>query len=449
MRRVNRLGPRQKRWAIIIGLAAVSILILGIGAWWAKAQMQPSEIAGNTSQEYLPPTTTQAATTATAKTSMSWPTYGYDAARSHGNPALTHRPPFAERWIFRSGNLLEFPPVVAEGRMFVGQLKGRFYAVDTETGKTIWDHQTDHCSAASPAYSEGVVYAAFLAPVPCPKGEQGTQGFVAAWDAASGKELWRRQLAPVESSPLVMNGIVYVGTWDHFVYALDAKTGKVRWQVETDGQIVSSAAWVDAEQAGGAPAIVIGTNGGSLYALDAASGKIRWQARSTDRLGSGREYFYATPTVAYGRVFIGNTDGWLYAYGAKSGTLLWAKSAGTYVYTAAVAADNVIYVGTYDGYIVAFDAGTGAETWRASVPGAVHGAPTLMAGLLYFSTCARCGQNGIREAKAGPSRTYAIDIATHKIVWSHPDGEYSPVVADENLVYLVGKGVIRGMAPSG
>lgn len=440
----QRRIPRP-RLLLALGCALV---LLGVGAWWALAQRSPGEISGSSTEEFIAASTTGPAAVPSAAP-MDWPTYGFDPARSHTNSGLAHHPPFRQRWLFHAMSLLEFPPSAADGRLFFGQLRGRFFAVDTKTGKRIWTHPTGNCSAASPTIVGKVVYAAFLAKYPCPKGEPGAEGFVVAWAAATGKRIWGVKLPPVESSPLVVNGVVYVGAWDGAVYALDAKTGAIRWKTMTDAQIVSSAAWVDAKQAGGRPAIAIGTNGGSIYELDAATGAVRWQGQSLARLGSGREYFYATPTVANGRVFAANTDGWLYAFGAKTGRLLWAKAAGTYVYTAPVVAANVVYVGTYDGFVVAYDSGTGQQLWRVSVPGAVHGAPVLMDGLLYFSTCAGCGQNGVRYAKSGPDGSYAIDITTHKIVWRFPDGKYSPLVADDQQVYLIGAGVIRAMVPTG
>ena len=386
---------------------------------------------------------------ATGVSAQDWPTYGFDNARTRWNPALRHRPPFTTRWTLRTGGLLEFPPSVAGGMLYVAQLRGRFFAVDAKTGAIRWRKSTGHCSAASPAIAGGVVFASFLAPYPCPKGLFDGGGYVYAWDAATGERKWVAQLPPVESSPLVQDGVVYVGAWDDRVYALDAATGAVRWSTAVDNQIVSSAAWIDAAQAGGSPAIAIGTNGGSLYALDAATGEIRWKAESTSIPGYGREYFYATPTVAYGRVFIGNTDGWVYAYGARSGKLVWAKRAGTYVYTGLVAAGQVIYAGTYDGRVIAYDAATGDELWSIAAPGAVHGAMVLMDGLLYFSTCSGCGRNGVRASKRGPDGIHAVDISTHKLVWSDPDGKYSPLVADAERVYLVGVGTVRGTTSAG
>ncbi len=419
-------------------------VLLGAGGWWAWGQRNPSEVSGNSTEEFITGDATAATTAVAPDVAQNWPTYGFDNARTRWNPNLHHKPPFTTDWTFHAGSLLEFPPIVADGMMYVGQLHGRFFAVDTSNGAITWRKNIHHCSAASPAYDNGVVFASFLAEYPCPKGEFGSGGYVYAWDAKTGERKWVAELPPVESSPLVQDGTVYVGAWDNKVYALDEATGAVKWATPTDAQIVSSASWVDAETAGGSPAIVIGTNGGSLYELDAATGAVRWKAQSNDRLGSGREYFYSTPTVAYGRVFIGNTDGWMYAYGAQSGKLIWAKQAGSYVYTAAVAAGEVIYIGTYDGNIIAFDAATGGRLWTAPAPGAVHGAPVLMDGLLYFSTCSGCGQNGVRGAKSGPDGMYAMDIETHEIVWSDKDGKYSPLVADADHVYLVGAGSIRG-----
>jgi outer membrane protein assembly factor BamB len=107
-------------------------------------------------------------------------------------------------------------------------------------------------------------------------------------------------------------GLVYVGSWNHKIYALDLETGKVRWSYDTGEEIDSSAAYADG-------IVYIGGNNGHIYALDASTGKPRWRASSFSRFGR-REYFYATPTVAYGRVYIGNTDRTLYAFGAKTGT---------------------------------------------------------------------------------------------------------------------------------
>ena len=174
-------------------------------------------------------------------------------------------------------------------------------------------------------------------------------------------------------------------------------------------------------------------------------GRERWRASSFSRFGR-REYFYATPTVAYGRVFIGNADGYVYSYGATTGHLIWAQRAGTYVYTAAAVWRKTVYVGTWDGWVVAFDAATGRTRWRHDSPGGVSGAPTVMDGLLYYSTLGAFGgaTPAARRARRQP------DLRPRR-----PDREASlefratapirPIVADRDRVYLVGRTRVYGL----
>ena len=90
---------------------------------------------------------------------------------------------------------------------------------------------------------------------------------------------------------------------------------------------------------------------------------------------------------------------------------------------------------------------TGDIRWRYSAPSSIHGSPTILAGLLYFSTCGQCGHRGSRPAKLGPNGTYALDAHTGKLVWSFPDGKYSPLVADSQRIYLAGKARLYALAP--
>jgi outer membrane protein assembly factor BamB len=262
-------------------------------------------------------------------------------------------------------------------------------------------------------------------------------GLVIAMRESDGRTVWRFPAAS-ESSPLVVSGLVIFGSWDRKVYALNARTGKLAWSTPVDGEINSSPAYADGT-------IYIGDNSGTLTALRVRTGAIRWKARSFSRFGSGREYFYATPTVAYGRVFASNTDGTVYAFGAGTGNLLWARHVGTYVYTAPAVWNKKLYVGTYDGKFYGLDAATGDTRWVTEMPAAVHGAPTVMDGLVYLSTCGFCGQKGSRGAKKGPNGTYALDARTGKLAWTFPDGQYSPLVADAERVYITGATRVYGL----
>lgn len=416
------------------------LVLLALGAatgvwWWAT---RPQSKLGSPDVEFT--TTQPRPPKPPPKTPLPWRMYGYDDERTHFTPVHMHRPPFARAWVVRAGHYIEFPAAVADGRVFVAQEKGRFFALDAATGKILWDRQYRNCAASSPLVRDGIVYQSFL-PWPCPYGPRDVPGLIVGLDAKTGKERWRfRGSGPSESSLLVVGHLMYFGSWDAKVYAVDIRTRRVRWATPTDAEIDSSPAYADGT-------IFIGTNGGSIYALDALSGEIRWRGRSYSHFPRGHEYFYATPAVAYGRVFAGNTDGWVYAYGAHTGHLLWAQRAGTYVYSAPAVWNETVYVGSYDGKVYAFDAGTGRLRWTYEATGSIHGSGTVMNGLVYFSVCGNCGRRGVRYAKQGPPSTFALDARTGKLVWTFWDGRYSPVIADEDRVYVMGKSRVWGLEP--
>ncbi len=220
---------------------------------------------------------------------FSWPDYGYDLGRTHAAPPLDLRPPFKELWTVPGDwSLIEFPPVLDDGRLFLGTNHGLVLSVQAATGRVLWKRQFAGCVAASPAVGNGVVYVGFMNPPPC----RGTApSFLAALNARTGRTLWRFRAGVVETPPLLAGGRVYFGSWDHRVYAVDARTGRLAWSFATGDRVKGGVAFADGT-------IFAGSYDGRLYALDARTGKLRWTV-GNGGLGS----LYATPSVAHGRVF--------------------------------------------------------------------------------------------------------------------------------------------------
>jgi outer membrane protein assembly factor BamB len=427
--------------ALLVAVVVLALLVAGGLFAWFRLTARPGEVQGSSTVEFVPTQTPGKRRPEKAVIARPWPTYGYDAARTRDAQQFRVRPPFRRLWRVRSGNLLEYPPVVANGRVFVSHQRGRVFAINAKTGKVIWSKRFRHCSASSPTVADTVVYVTLMQPWPCAREPRDQRGAVIALRARDGKILWRFDgTAAVESSPLLVGNLLYFGSWDRHLYALDVRTQKLRWSFEADDELNSSPAY-----AGGM--VFIGSDGGSVYAVDAETGALRWRAQAFSNFPNGREYFYATPAVAYGRVYIGNTDGTVYAFGASSGHLLWSKHAGTYVYTGAAVWRKTVYVGSYDGNVYAFDAATGDLRWKHAAPASIHGAPSVVDGLVYFATCGTCGHRGSRYAKQGPRLTFALDARTGKRVWTFPDGQYSPVVADSNRLYLTGRASVYGLQP--
>jgi outer membrane protein assembly factor BamB len=398
---------------VAIGCCA---LLAGVGLAAAYLELwrhHAPTIRGTTATEYLP---TQPPPKPPAP-GLAWPTYGYDQERTRASPSITVRPPFRRVWTFHGRSLLEFPPVVGYGRVFLTTFDGRLTALDAVSGTVVWRYRSGRCGWASPALAGHVVYETFIGSRECDS--RANDGQVAAFAAGSGRRLWLRRIGPTESSPLVADGAVYVGDWDGRVWALDAATGRTRWVVQLHGAIKGSLAL-----SGGR--LFIGTYGGDVVALSAIGGRTIWRSG-----GHGR--IYSSPAVAYGRVYIGSLDGGVYAFGAGTGHLLWAHATGGYVYASPAVWRKRILVGSYNHHFYAFDAGTGDIRWRFDGNGPISGSASVIDGLVYFSTFA--------------GRTYALRVADGAQVTTLPDGKYSPAVADRNQLYFVGLGKLYALKP--
>src|SRR5712691_3609859 len=123
-------------------------------------------------------------------------------------------------------------------------------------------------------------------------------------------------LAPVLSSPAVASGVVYAGSADENVYALNAATGARQWRSHTGGGIVSSPAVASGVVYIGSEAPVSGD--GHVYALNAATGARLW----TFTAGNFASFF-SSPAVASGVVYAASDEGGVYALNAATGARLW------------------------------------------------------------------------------------------------------------------------------
>jgi PQQ-dependent dehydrogenase (methanol/ethanol family) len=132
-----------------------------------------------------------------------------------------------------------------------------------------------------------------------------------------------------ETSPLVVNGIMYITTSFNHVYALDAATGEEIWHYKHKmGPITifccgpnnrGVAAYGDK--------VYMGTLDAKLVALDAKTGRLVWEQQIADpELGYSETM---APTAVNGKILIGTNGGefgirgFVKAYDAESGNLLW------------------------------------------------------------------------------------------------------------------------------
>jgi outer membrane protein assembly factor BamB len=405
--------------------AAAVVLLLLAGAlvgYVLYKRHEARNIRGSSTQEFV---TTEAPKPVHRTPAIVWPTYGYDAERVKAVTGFHLRPPYRVQWAFRARKLLEFPPVIAYGKLYIANNAGSVFAIEARTGNQKWRYNSKRCTAASPAVANGIVYIVFLNRPPCNSQSSNLDGQLVALHARGGRVQWKRTIGPSETSPLVSNGLVYVGDWRGKVYAFSVRTGRLRWTFATQGKVKGGVA-ISGNR------LYVGSYDGHVYALNARTGRQIWRASAQARLGSTGT-FYATPAVAYGRVYIGSTDHKVYSYGATTGKVRWSHTNGSYVYSSPAVWRLRVYIGSHDGHLYCFDAATGDVRWRFDAHSVISGSPTVIDGVVYFSTAR--------------NRTYALNAVTGKLIWHFPDGQYTPVVADSKKLYLVGHTRLFALLP--
>jgi outer membrane protein assembly factor BamB len=356
------------------------------------------------------------------------PMFGGVPQRLHVG-AGTLRPPFHLDWIAGGKALIEFPPAVAFGRLYLSNADGDLIALSARTGARAWIHRFGRCQASSPAVSRafrGAVYEAFLNRKPC-SAKSASDGSLVAVAAGITRVHWKRNLGATETSPLIVGGRVYVGAWTGNVYSVNVENGKPDWTFHAGGAVKDALAYDDGK-------LFFGAYDGDLYCIDASTGKLVWRSPSDRSVIGSHGNFYSSPAVAYSRVYIGSTDDNVYSYGERSGKVRWVFHTGGYVYGSPAVSGHRVFVGSYDGTFYALDAATGRKLWSFHANGPVSGSATVIDGVVYFATLHR--------------RTYALDAATGRQVWSFHDGAFTPVVTDGKRLFLVGWSKVYGFTPS-
>jgi eukaryotic-like serine/threonine-protein kinase len=265
--------------------------------------------------------------------------------------------------------------------------------------KPYWTASTGATINSSPAVVDRVVYI----------GSDDQKLY--ALSADTGKPVWIASTnGRVYSSPTVNNGTVYVASSDGTLYAFDAKSGKIRWRASTGNQIYSSPIVVNG-------LLYIGSFDSKLYAFDATTGERRWST-ATD------VYIVSSPACSNGTVYIGTGGGKLYAINAGDGHVIWSATLGSRITSSPTVAQNLVYVGSSDKNLYALDASNGSAVWSAATQDVVASSPAVDKGTVYIGSA--------------DSHIYAFQARTGKLLWStqtYNQVNSSPTVAN-GLVYV-------------
>jgi outer membrane protein assembly factor BamB len=201
--------------------------------------------------------------------------------------------------------------------------------------EVLWKFSTNDSIEGAPAIVGGVVYVGSF------------DEYLYALDLANGKQKWKYKAGPVKASPAVRAGIVYVGNADGMFHCVDAK-GEKRWTFEAEGEITSGANFAG-------DLIVFGSHDETLYCLT-KDGKEKWKFKTQGPV-------YGSAAVVGGKTFVAGCDSKLHVLDVATGKEERSVDLGGQTgATAAVLGDH-LYVGTMTNQFDAIDWKQGSLVW--------------------------------------------------------------------------------------
>jgi outer membrane protein assembly factor BamB len=321
-------------------------------------------------------------------------------------PALT-----SVKWRFLTHAKIFSSPTVSGDAVYIGASDGRLYSIRVADGSRIWTFKTNGAINSTPAVADGAVVVS------------SRDGNIYSIDAQTGEKKWsfatggeRRFEAPgihgispktelmpdpfdvFLSSPAIAGGVVYVGSGDHNVYALDAASGKLRWKFTTGNVVHASPAVSNGT-------VYIGSWDRYFYALDARSGTLKWKfVTGDDRNIYNQVGIAGSAAVAGGMVYFGCRDSKFYALDARSGRLVWRHDEhGSWVIASPATDGDTVYYTTSDSKrLMALDVRTGSLRFAVPYDAFAYSSPALANHTAYFGTFA--------------GRLYAVDTRSGRVV---------------------------------
>lgn len=329
-------------------------------------------------------------------------------------------------------------------------------------------------SVAEPVVADGTLYLG----ITTTHSPSASEGYVAAYDPATGDERWRRGGISRPGTPTVGDGTVYFATYGtedadgSGFFALDAGTGETKWHrpasfgldgaLFADGRLYGEAAGDACELDTGTGEVrwrAEGVSGGACYAdgilfygagvaLDAADGTVRWDV-SGDVGNEWSDDVVQTVVdgVTYGTLSGQDVPTEVQARSAADGSLRWSHSPGSGSYwrfdRLAVANGRVVCL--FGDTVHALDARTGEEAWTYEADVQLTSSPTMASGTVYV------GGRTDPESESGDAAVVALDANSGERAWRHVFGswefeDYGPAAATP---VVVGGNVFAATYPEG
>jgi len=348
-----------------------------------------------------------------------WPMFR-GALSGTGRSAAVLAPVLEERWQRRvEKTSFDATPVIAAGKIFLGDLDGTFHCLALADGAPVWTFKSDagFPAAAAVDAAAGIVVVGDGA------------GIVRAFATADGALEWTHECgAEVSGGPtlLAVDGEtrVLVGSQDATLACLALADGTVRW-THTIGDQIRCSPTVAAGK------VLLAGCDGRLHVIDAATGEAGVSVPIDGPTGT-------TPAAAGTRAIFGSEGGVFWAIDVAAGAPAWKiepQGAGQAYRSSAAVAGDLAIVGTRGRAVEAFALADGSRAWRQGTRGRVDASPVVVhldgAGALGTIVADSAGKIALLRAAdgeklwefdAGGGFTASAAVAEGRVVIASVDG---------------------------
>ena len=255
-------------------------------------------------------------------------------------------------------------------------------------------------------------------------------GRVVAINASSREEQWQwpdttgvRSL--IYATPVVHGDLVYVGTYNGQVYALTLDNGAERWVYPRTGAVGAIV---------GTPVVVnetiyVSSSDSTIYALDTTYGDLKDEYEILDEKGQRHEKIWTSPVVQDGTVYVSTLDGYIYALSTETGELEWSFKAEAGLASAPAIYQDTVFAGSFDLYLYAIEIGSNVSMWKFP--------KEEPAGNWFWAS--PLVSDGIVYAGCLDGTLYAIEAETGEELWGFDAAGpiVSPPILTNNLLVVI------------
>jgi eukaryotic-like serine/threonine-protein kinase len=269
-------------------------------------------------------------------------------------------------WKYATHGGIASSPIVDQGNrlVFFGSEDKTFYALDSRSGKLSWSYTTKD-KIRSTARLAPDVDAVFFG---------SDDGMLYALGAPNGRFLWSFNMGEsIRSRPFVTNDSIIVGCESGEVFGIGLD-GKRKWNYRTKRSVTSSAIVNPVEGM-----VYIGSSDNCVYALDANNGYSSWRFRSNGPIIS-------TPALEGELLLFGSVDGNLYAINAITSKEKWKFATEKPIVASPTIHQGAVYFGCVDEYFYCVDLQTGKERWKFKANGAITSTPSIANDTILFGS---------------------------------------------------------------